>query len=287
MSSKALLEALPPSENVSFLTRRFGPEGFTAPFHFHPEYEITYILEGNGKRYVGSNMNGFDRDDLVMIGANLPHCWKLSENNNTGASSVVIKFTKDFVGKGFFKVPEMSTILSLLDKSSAGIYFKGKGVLSVKEKMLALSKERNRFRSFLLLLEVLELLSGIKSKKTLNNKQSLKVHENQDNQKVNKVFAYIVDNFQEEVTLSEAAATINMTPNAFCKYFKKVTRKTFMETVIDYRINFATQQLIETEKSISDICYESGFNDISHFYKTFVSRMDLSPLNYRKQFSAV
>ena len=287
MASKALLESIPPSENESFLIRRFGPEGFTAPFHFHPEYEITYILGGSGKRYVGSNMNGFEKDDLVMIGANLPHCWKLSENNDTNASSVVIKFTKDFVGEGFFKVPEMSTILSLLDKSSAGIHFKGKGVLSVKEKMLALSKERNSFKSFLLLLEVFELLSGIKSKKTLNNKQSLKVHENQDNQKVNKVFAYIVDNFQEEVSLSEAAATINMTTNSFCKYFKKVTRKTFMETVIHYRINYATQQLTETEKSISDICYESGFNDISHFYKTFVSRMGISPLNYRKQFLAV
>ena len=287
MSSKALLEALPPSENESFLTRRFGLEGFTAPFHFHPEYEITYILEGSGKRYVGSNMNGFDKDDLVMIGANLPHCWKLSENDNTDASSVVIKFRKDFVGEEFFSVPEMSTILSLLDKSTGGIHFKGKGVLSVKEKMLTLSKERNRLKSFLLLLEILELLSGIKSKKTLNNKQSLKVHENPDSKKVNKVFAYIVDNFQEEVTLAEAAATIIMTTNAFCKYFKKVTRKTFMETVIDYRINYATQQLTETEKSISDICYESGFNDISHFYKTFVSRMDISPLNYRKQFSAV
>jgi AraC-like DNA-binding protein len=98
------------------------------------------------------------------------------------------------------------------------------------------------------------------------------------------VFAYIVDNFHNEISLNKAAEIIGMTPNAFCKYFKKITRKTFMETVINYRINFATQQLIKTDKTIADVCFESGFGDISHFYKMFTSRMEVSPLNYRKQF---
>jgi AraC-like DNA-binding protein len=93
-----------------------------------------------------------------------------------------------------------------------------------------------------------------------------------------------VDNFHNEISLNKAAQIIRMTPNAFCKYFKKVTRKTFMETVINYRINFAIQLLTETDKSIADVCFESGFGDISHFYKLFTSRMETSPLNYRKQF---
>jgi transcriptional regulator GlxA family with amidase domain len=103
-------------------------------------------------------------------------------------------------------------------------------------------------------------------------------------ERINKVYAYIVDNFQEGVSLNKAASLVNMTPNAFCKYFKNTTRKTFMERVIDFRINFATQLLTETDKTIADVCFESGFRDMSHFYKMFTSRMNTSPLNYRKNF---
>jgi transcriptional regulator GlxA family with amidase domain len=103
-------------------------------------------------------------------------------------------------------------------------------------------------------------------------------------ERINSVFAYIVENFQKEITLEKAARTINMTPNAFCKYFKKMTRKTFMEAVMEFRINHAVQQLVQTDKTISSICFDSGFSDISHFHKTFKSRLKVSPLNYRRKF---
>jgi AraC-like DNA-binding protein len=118
----------------------------------------------------------------------------------------------------------------------------------------------------------------------LNKKNSVAIQTDDSRERINKAMGYIVENFHDKVSLNEAAAITCMTPNAFCKYFKKITRKTFMETVIHYRINFATQQLTETDKSITDICFESGFGDVSHFYKTFSSKMEMSPLNYRKQF---
>jgi AraC-like DNA-binding protein len=98
------------------------------------------------------------------------------------------------------------------------------------------------------------------------------------------VFAYLVENFRQQVSLDVAAGIANMTTNAFCKYFKKITRKTFVETIIEYRLNYATQQLVQTDKPISEISFDSGFGDVSHFYKTFKSKMHLSPLNYRKKF---
>jgi AraC-like DNA-binding protein len=136
----------------------------------------------------------------------------------------------------------------------------------------------------ILFLEVLNKLSLCREYILLNKKNSVSLQSDDNRERINKVLAYIVENFRNEIFLNEASAAIGMTPNAFCKYFKKITRKTFMETVIDYRINFATQQLIETDRSVADICFESGFRDMSHFYKTFSSRMDMSPLNYRKQF---
>ena len=144
--------------------------------------------------------------------------------------------------------------------------------------------EKNHFKKLMMMLEILNQLSVSKEYVLLNKKNSVSVQIDDNHMRINKVYAYIVENFHDEVFLNKAADIIGMTPNAFCKFFKKMTRKTFMETVINYRINFATQQLTETDKSITDICFESGFRDISHFYKTFSSHMQISPLNYRKHF---
>lgn len=282
--SKASFEIITSSKKESFLIRKFDKKGFTAPFHFHPEYELTFITEGNGKRFVGNNMAGFQNNDLVFIGSNLPHCWKINPAKNTKAGSIVIQFTYDFLGKEFFNLPELSQIQKLLIKSESGIEFRGKIKEQVRESMLSVFNEKNNFKKVIILLEILNKLSISKENILLNKKNNSSIQSDNNRERINKVLAYIVDHFRDEISLNEASQIIGITPNAFCKYFKKLTRKTFMETVIDYRINFATQQIIETDKSIADICFESGFHDMSHFYKMFTSRMEISPLNYRKQF---
>lgn len=282
--SKASYEVLPPSKRKSFLIRKFDQKGFAAPFHFHPEYELTCIIEGKGKRFVGNNMAGFENNDLAFIGSNLPHCWKLTSAKKSKADSVVIQFTHDFLGVHFFATPEMSNIQKLLKKSAGGIQFRGKVKGIIKEHMLSILNEKNNFKKLITLLEILNKLAASKEYILLDEKNTVSEQSAYNRERISKVFAYIVDNFRDTISLDEASQTVNMTPNAFCKYFKKVTRKTFMETVIDFRVNFATQQLIETDKTIADICFESGFRDMSHFYKMFTSRTEVSPLNYRKQF---
>lgn len=282
--SKASFEIITSSTKESFLIRRFDKKGFAAPFHFHPEYELTYITEGKGKRFVGNNMAGFQNDDLVLIGSNLPHCWKINPLKNYKAGSLVIQFNYDFLGKEFFQSPEMNLIQKLLIKSASGIEFRGKIKEHVKERILSVLNEKDNFKKVMTLLEILNKLSVTREYTLLNKKNTVPIHSDNNRERINKVFAYLVDHFRDEISLNEASKIIGMTPNAFCKYFKKLTRKTFIETVIEYRINFATQQLIETDKSIADVCFESGFRDMSHFYKMFTSRMEISPLNYRKQF---
>ena len=282
--SKASVEILTPAKRESFLITQFDKRCFQAPFHFHPEYELTYILEGNGKRFVGNNMSGFQSNDLVFVGSNVPHCWKLSPPKNTKASSIVIQFNKSFLGKGFFERPEIANIQKLLTRSQEGIEFRGKINESTKESLLQVMDQKNNFKRLILFLEILHKLSVSKEYILLNKNSSISDQSENNRERINKVFAYIVDNFHKDISLNKAAQIIGMTPNAFCKYFKKTTRKTFMETVINYRINFATQQLIQTDKIISDVCFESGFGDMSHFYKMFTARMKVSPLNYRKQF---
>lgn len=282
--SKASFEIITSSKKESFLIRKFDKKGFEAPFHFHPEYELTCVTEGKGKRFVGNNMTGFQNNDLALIGSNLPHCWKLTPSKNSKAGSIVIQFNYDFLGKDFFDSSEMNPIQKLLSRSESGIEFHGKIKEQVKESMLSVLNERNNFKKVIILLEILNKLSVTRDYVLLNKKKSVSIQSDNNRERTNRVFAYIVDHFRDEISLNEASQIIGMTPNAFCKYFKKITRKTFMETVIDYRINFATQQLVETDKTIANVCFESGFRDMSHFYKMFTSRMEISPLNYRKQF---
>ena len=281
---KASLESLATSSLNSFLIRRFEEKNFSAPYHVHPEFELTLILSGKGKRYVGSKMNDFYPGDFVLLGSNLPHCWKTeSKQKSEKSSSIVIQFQKDFLGESFFEKPEMRSITQLLKKSDSGIRFTNDGPL-YNNKMQELSDEKNNFKRVILLLDLLHLLSLSKKYELLEKQKNNIVIAAGEQQRLHLVMAYIVEYFKEDVSLIKAASIANMTPSAFCKYFKRITRKTFMEAVTDYRVDYAAQQLINTSHLISQISFDSGFNDLSHFHKTFKGRMQLSPLYYRNTF---
>lgn len=283
---KASFEVVQPVTGQSFLFRRFDSTAFDAPYHFHPEYELTYIIEGSGKRYVGSHMEDFVSGDLVLLGPNLPHCWKLTSEGaeNDRASAIVVQFDLAFLGEDFFNKNELQYIKRLLDKSGGGLSFHGRTQKSAAHHLDMLSHEKNNFKLLIGVLDVLQRLATSQDYALLDQNMITAERNITDQERINPVFAYLVENFRNNVSLNTAANIAHMTTNAFCKYFKKITRKTFMETIIEYRLNYATQQLIQTDKPISDISFESGFGDVSHFYKTFKTKMGLSPLNYRKKF---
>ena len=284
--TKAAFETLNPYHSNSFLVRKFSQTKFTSPYHFHPEYELALILKGEGSRYVGSHIAQYSTGDLVLLGTNLPHCWKTKPivEKEINASSIIIQFNEAFLGIDFFTKPELSQVLQLLKRSTQGIQFLNKTVKDVTSKMILLSEEEIPFKKLLLILEILYVLA-LSKEFILLDQQGITVGQSAvKRDRINKVLGYIVNNFKNEISLDEAAAFAHMTPNAFCKYYKKTAGQTFMETVIDYRINYAVQQLIYSDKPVSDICFDSGFGDVSHFYKLFKKKIKLSPLNYRKKF---
>lgn len=283
---KASFEVLQPVSGQSFLARRFDKSAFDAPYHFHPEYELTYIINGKGKRYIGTHMENFSAGDLVLVGPNLPHCWKLESDHEIqhDACAIVIQFNGAFLGADFFNQAELLQIKRLFQRSECGVSFHSETRDAVNENLLLLSEEKNNFKLLIGLLETLQSLATINDHTLLDQNRVIAEHTLADQERINPVFAYLVENFRKEVSLSAAAGIANMTTNAFCKYFKKITRKTFMETIIEYRLNYAIQQLVQTDKPISEISFESGFGDVSHFYKMFKTKMHLSPLNYRKKF---
>jgi len=283
---KASFEVIQPANGQSFLFRKFDKSAFDAPYHFHPEYELTSILHGSGKRYVGSHMSDYAAGDLVLLGPNLPHCWKLEPPKEVQpeASAIVVQFDDAFLGDGFFHKNELQHIKKLFHRSGSGVHFHPEPHAAINQNLLALSKEKNSFKLLIGLLEILQRLASSDDYNLLDHNRVIAERTIAEQERINPVFAYLVENFRRQVSLSEAADIANMTTNAFCKYFKKITRKTFMETIIEYRLNYAIQQLVQTDKPISEISYQSGFGDVSHFYKMFKQKMHMSPLNYRKKF---
>jgi AraC-like DNA-binding protein len=281
---KASFEAIQAADHRSFLVRKFEENEFSAPYHFHPEFELTTILRGTGKRYTGDHMDDFSAGDLVLLGAHLPHCWKTAAGAQpTPSASVVIQFQRDFLGKDFFNTPEMKPVLQLLEKSKQGLQFTG-DTGNLQEQMITIFNEQHPTKKVLGLLDLLFRLATCNDYKALAKKDVYADLPAGEKKRMHAVTAYIVEHFQTDISLEKAAAAAHMTAPAFCKYFKKATRKTFIEAVTDYRIDFALQQLINSDKPVAQIGWDSGFNEVSNFYKTFKCRMGCSPLAYRRRF---
>ncbi len=228
-------------------------------------------------------MHDYFPGDLVLLGANLPHCWKTEDAAIENSISIVVHFDIDFLGKDFFQKPELIGVLQLLENSNYGLQFTGDNKIA-EDLMLSLLMEKNSFKKLHIFLHILHELSSC-DYTVLNKQSSYAGLSHSDKERINAVMAYIVENFQEAISLKEASSIANMTSHAFCKYFKKLTRKTFIEAVNDYRIDYATRQLINTEKAVSEIGFASGFNDVSNFHRTFKRRLNLSPHNYRNVFT--
>ncbi len=281
---KASLEYVQSSGNHAFLLRNFGAEAFEAPYHFHPEYELTYITQGSGKRYVGSHMNNFGPDDLVLVGPNVPHCWKLEAlPGEQPAAAVVIQFSAEMLGEKLLEKREMDAIRKLLNRARAGIAFSESISMQLGGALRSLP-DKAGFYGFIEFLEILQHLAEDDMCTVFDQDNAIAMQTLAEQQRMAPVFGYLVEHFRSRVSLKEVAAIAHMTPQAFCKYFKKITRKTFMDTVMEYRLNYATQQLIQTDKAVADIAFESGFADVSFFYRTFKKKTKLSPLHYRRQF---
>ncbi len=286
---KASLEHLDPQENNSFQIREVIQNRFDAPYHYHSAFELTLIIAGEGKRFVGNNITDFRPGDLVLLGANLPHCWQNhrqdwlhSQEDGQQAQALVIHFTADFLGADFFNKPECRSIKKLLDKARGGFSIQGPTQDRVVREMLAL-KDLNPFSRLLSLLNILQLISvaGVDAQSIDANENNYQLSTS-DLERINRIYAYVIANYTQEVHLDEVAHLANMTETAFCRYFKKITKKTFVSLVTEFRIKHACDLLRTSNKSMVEICFESGFGNLSHFNKQFKQYMNETPLQYRK-----
>ena len=259
---------------------------FYNPLHYHPELELTLIVKSYGQRKIGDNIENFTEGDLVLVGGNLPHVWKnddifFDENANQKAQAICVKFLPDFAGKEFLSRPEMSAIKTLLEEK-APLGIKLLGILREKVKRIMLKlPDMDESERFIQLLYILNLIAKSNEFELLAS-LSYRNESLKNSHRINVVLDYIVQHYQEDLDLDKIAGLVNMNKNAFCRFFKRGTRKSLFQVINEVRIGKAAQLLTETEMNVLQICFACGFNNISNFNKAFKKSLNVSPLVYRK-----
>lgn len=278
------------NEQSSFIAKKLELPRFDSEYHFHPEYELKYVLQSRGKRFVGESVENFMEGDLVLVGPNIPHYWKNDpiyyKTDKLKATALLIMFSENCLGNSFFSMPEMLPIKELLSKSQGGICFTLTNKTNIINRMRHIISDEGPLK-ITGLLNVLYELSKTESRPLLTENfiaELPSINRDVSMDRLRKVHEYVITNFQRKITIQDVAEKANMTTHAFCKYFKKSTKKTFVTFLIELRICHAKKLLIEDSKTITEICYASGFDNLSYFNRAFKSLTGMTPKEFRNQY---
>jgi len=277
-------EKLVVDEKSLFHYQEFTQTRFTSPFHLHDEFELIAILKSHGKLYVGSNVTNFSEGDLFLFAPGLPHCFYNTrgyEKGNELAHAVVVFFKRDFLGSDFFVKTEVSQLSRIIGKSEFGVQLLNPSK-TIINKLINLKKKKNleRIGDFLL---ILNQLATKKIIKILSTENLLSAASLSESKVINDVYRYVAENFQKEITFSTAASVANMQKAAFCRYFKRKTKKKFTEFVNETRIMHSRKLLAESDKTINEVAFECGYKNTSYFNRQFKINCDSSPSEFREQ----
>ncbi len=268
----------------SFITRRLQMDPNSDKMHSHKNFELNLITEGAGRRIVGNHISSYTPGDLVLLGPNISHCWEVLETEkDKEPECIVTHFYENIISSDFFNIPELEDVIELLKKADSGILFKGpktERVAATLKRMVDLKG----LERYIGLLKVFNLLLKIEDREFLALPSSLPSSYDKDRDQINKIYEYVFQNIQEGINLKEASKLVFMEPSSFCRYFKKKTNQTFMEYVKSVRIGIAAKLLAETDKPITQICYECGYNNLANFNHYFKVIMQKTPSEYRKDF---
>jgi len=268
-----------PGQSFKLFTPRLKNYFF---WHYHPEYELVYVEATNGIRHVGQNISSFMESDLVLIGPNIPHL-NFDYGLKTEYRQIVVQLKEHFLGDAFNETPELATIQQLFEKAYLGLSFSGNTKQAVSAK-LKLMRKLSHFEQLLCLLEIFQILATSEEVVELNEQDtSVKLFLN-DKIRMGAIYKYIHANYNETPDVNKVAASVHLSTAAFCRYFKKQTKMTFTEFVNQYRITQAKTLLLQ-DISISEACYEVGFESLSYFNKLFKKIAGENPSVFKKRYA--
>lgn len=252
-------------------------------WHYHDEYELVFMHTSSGERYVGDSINPYSEEDLVLLGSRLPHIWinKKEEGVPNRAAFTVLHFKPQFVKNGFFDLPLMENARKLFEQSSRGIRFVN---FPSVEKLLYKIHVTQSLERVIAVMELLSQLVAHEQVEFLSSTDYHRISSGQQNDRLTKIHDYLAIHFKEKISLDTLAELANMTPQAFCAYFKSKTRKTVFTYINDLKIGFSCKLLIETDLNIDQVAQQSGYNTTTFFNRKFKEKIKLTPKEYRKKF---
>ncbi len=277
---KVKREAIQPDEGSSFkilLTPNLNELFY---WHFHQEYEIVYVEAENGIRHIGDHISRYKGSDLAFIGPNIPHL-NFDYGVKSIAETVVVQMREHFLGTSFFALPEISAINNLFERAKSGLAFYGETKKLVGEKLKKLIS-LSHFDQLIALLEVFQLLASSREITPLNTRPMNSASILKEQQRLQKIYHFIETHYHERINVNEVAGLCNLTLAAFCRYFKKSTHLTFTDFLNQYRINQSKKFLLN-DNNVTEACYTSGFENLSHFNKIFKKLSGENPLEFKRR----
>ncbi len=283
---KPLLEKSIENLNQSYLVKTLKEPFFDPNWHFHPHYQLFTVIKGTGTRFIGDDIRHFNVGDTVFLAPNMPHLWRsdreyFEKDSQLMTEGIVVYFKEDFLGSEFFEKSEMYDIKTLFKRSERGLDLTGK----LKEELVNDLKNLpsiSGFQGIIKLLGIIDKLSKSTDYQYIASTSYSNTHKISKTERMRMVHEYVLKHFKENINLSTVASLSNMTDAAFCRYFKSRTNKTFSDFVKEIRIGNACKMLQDENKSISQTCYESGYNTVSNFNNQFKSLKGISPKQYQK-----
>lgn len=276
---KAQFEHISPPDGYSIHAFEYQDKAFDAPWHVHPEHELTYIKSSKGLRYVGNQINSFDAGDFILLKGNVPHCWINPDSHPDTAHSIVIQWKDDL----FPDLPEFQPITELLARASRGILFNNSLFAGLEQRLLTIvhSAPLNRY---ILLLDLLRELSQSPAYQSICELSFADELNTQTNQRIEKIISYVKSHYQEPITLLEVSALCNMREESFSRFFSQTMKKAFSTYLTEYRLTMACKLLIDSNLSVSEIAYSCGFGSMAFFHRKFKQYRQSSPSQYKKMF---
>ncbi len=283
--SPIITEITPLKVQDSFYMVDRQKETFDYPIHKHQEVEINF-LEGcqGARRVVGDSIEQVGNYDLAIIGPGLEHTWEQYECRSHKIHEVTIQFSADLLSGTFMEKSQMQPVRQLLEQARSGIAFEVSAIMKVYSLMQDILHEQSGFYRFIKLLTILYELSVNDHYHLLASTAFAQSPVTADSRRVRRIEEYINQNYNREIRLNDLAALVEMAPTAFSRFFKQRTGRNVTDYILDMRIGHAARNLVNTSMTISEICYDCGFNNLSNFNRIFKNRKGCSPKDFRANY---
>ena len=276
---KLSLEKIKPDSGSSFrilLTPNLNDIFF---WHFHPEIELVYVEAEKGIRHIGDHLSTYEHSDLSLIGSYIPHL-NFDYGVKTTVETVVIQLREHFFDEGLQQFPEFNAIIALFERVKTGVAFHGETKRSNGERLKKISS-LGKFDQFVELLEIFQSLAQSTEYTPLNARPISSHSILKQQERMLRIYRHVEEHFRDKIDTNAIAEITNMTVPAFCRYFKKATKLTYTDFVNQYRITHAKKLLLQ-DRNVTETCYESGFENLSYFTRSFKKITGVSPSAYRK-----